>query len=463
MSTTLQPLVIVNAVGLTPALARRMSGMSGFALAPMQGVFPALTLTAQASMLTGAPPSEHGVVGNGWYRREVGEVRFWVQAHRQLERPTLISELRRRARAAGTNATVLNAFWWFAQGMDADWVMTPKPHYGADGSKAFDILTSPPELAASLKARHGDFPFHTFWGPKAGLPASLWIANAAASAIREHKPTLSLVYLPHLDYEPQRRGASGSNYDLLLPELWQCLSAVKAAADAIGARLMIVSEYGIEDASSPVEINRLLRRTGFLSVRDGPFGEMLDVMDSRAFAVCDHQCAHVYVKDPDDAAALGELRGLLSNTTGIEQVLVGDERASLGINHPRAGELVCVATSGSWYAYPYWLDDERAPDFARTVDIHRKPGYDPCELFFDPQRTMPEMRAIAKVLAKKAGLRALVDVIPLDPSLVRGSHGRLADPGSEHGPLIASHDASLVGEGMSMLDLKDHALRAMGL
>ncbi|HZU35493.1 MAG TPA: alkaline phosphatase family protein, partial [Gemmataceae bacterium] len=284
----------------------------------------------------------------------------------------------------------------------------------------------PAGLTERLEARLGRFPFHTFWGPMAGLPCTEWIAAAAAEVLRSERPDLSLVYLPHLDYDPQRFGPAGCDMPRLVGELDAACEPLLDAAQAAGAQVWVVSEYGHVQVSQAVEPNRALRRAGLLTVRAGPFGEILETFESRAFAVCDHQLAHVYLNDPAD---LSPVRDVIAALPGVARVLAGEERAELGLRHPRAGDLVALAQPNAWFAYPFWLDDRQAPDYARTVDIHRKPGYDPCELFFDPKLRWPKVRAMRRLLQKKLGFRTLVDVVPLDPTLVRGSHGLpAADP-----------------------------------
>ncbi len=195
-----------------------------------------------------------------------------------------------------------------------------------------------------------------------------------------------------------------------------------------------MSEYGHCDVERPVLLNRVLREAGMLSVRRGPFGEQLDTFTSRAFAVCDHQVAHVYIPQHHD---ISTIRSLLAEVEGVERILAGRERHDLGLDHPRSGELVVLSEPHSWFAYPYWLDDALAPDFARTIDIHRKPGYDPCELFFDPQLLWPKGRAIRRLIQKKLGFRTLFDVVPLNPRLVRGSHGLAVKLNEDKPVLIA--------------------------
>ena len=219
-----------------------------------------------------------------------------------------------------------------------------------------------------------------------------------------------------------------------------------------GAAVIVLSEYGITPVSRSVSLNRILRREGFLQIREELGRELLDAGASQAFAVADHQVAHIYVNNRD---VLEDVRALVEATNGVAAVLYGEERAAHGLNHPRAGDLVAIADQDAWFTYYYWLDDDRAPDFARTVDIHRKPGYDPCELFLDPALPSARLRAGMRLLQKKLGFRYLLDVIPLDPSLVKGSHGRLPDDPLD-GPLILSnHPELLPGSPLPATDIQD--------
>lgn len=422
------PLVLINAVGLTPRLlpfAPRLSALAAQGwMRPLREVLPAVTCTAQATILTGEPPARHGVVGNGWLFRDTGEVRFWQQSNRLIQAEPLYVTARRRAAEGGQPFCCAKLFWWFNQGAAVDLSVTPKPFYAADGNKAFGVHGTPPGLSARLEKELGPFPFFTFWGPKAGLPCTEWIARCAASVLRTERPELTLVYLPHLDYEPQRRGPSGCDMKKLTLELDAACEPLLDTAKAVGARVWVVSEYGHCDVKRVVEPNRALRRAGLLSARPGPFGEVFDTFESRAFAVCDHQLAHVYVRA---AADIPRVKDVLAALPGVARVLT--DAAEIGLDHERSGELILLAEPKAWFAYPFWLNDRQAPDYARTVDIHRKPGYDPCELFFDPKLWWPLGRMMRRLVQKKLGFRTLFDVIPLDASLVRGSHGLLAvDP-----------------------------------
>jgi predicted AlkP superfamily pyrophosphatase or phosphodiesterase len=458
----LQPLVLINAVGLTRkllAFAPRLNHLatSGW-VRSLNEVVPAVTCTAQASILTGVLPQEHGIVANGWLFRDTGEIRFWQQSSALLQSEPLYETARRRAKELGVQFRAAKLFWWFNQGAAVDISVTPKPYYGADGNKAFGITGSPEGLCERLERGLGRFPFHTFWGPSAGLPCTEWIARCAAEIVRAERPDLSLVYLPHLDYDPQRSGPSGCDMSRLVRELDDACVPLLDSARSIGAKAWVVSEYGHVDVSRPIALNRVLREAGYLSVRPGPFGETLDTFGSRAFAVCDHQLAHVYVPHGDDRAPVHDL---LIGLPGVSRVFCGDDRREIGQDHPRAGELVVLSESDSWFAYPYWLDQGAAPDFARTVDIHRKPGYDPCELIFDPSLWWPKGRAIRRLAQKKLGFRTLFDVIPLDPRLVRGSHGVPAARLEDRPVVIGDGSAPSQAETIPMTDVHHLLLRAL--
>ncbi len=458
----MRPLLLLNTVGLTSRhlpLAPRLHALARAGWSrPLQEVLPAVTCTAQASLLTGGLPREHGIVGNGWLYRDTMEVRFWQQSNRLVQAEPLYVTARRRAAERDQAFRCAKLFWWFNQGAAVDVSVTPKPHYGADGNKAFDILSEPAEWAARLTGTLGPFPFPTFWGPTAGLPCTTWIAQAAAEVLRSEggPPQLTLVYLPHLDYEPQRLGPDRCDWARLLRELDDACAPLLDAARELGARVWVVNEYTHVQVRRPVLLNRILRNDGLLAVRDGPFGEQLDTFGSKAFAVCDHQIAHVYT----DAADVSRVAACLGQASGIGRVLAGEARAELGLDHPRAGNVIALAEPDAWFAYPFWLDDRRAPDYARTVDIHRKPGYDPCDLFFDPRLRWPRLHVLRRLLAKMLGFRTLFDVVPLDPSLVHGSHGlAVADP--QDRPLLIGDGPEPSGGTIAQYAVRDLVLQAL--
>jgi predicted AlkP superfamily pyrophosphatase or phosphodiesterase len=404
---------IINVVGLTPNLMcaapniQRLEKRRNFGSRSWLSPLPAVTSTCQATLLTGLAPRDHGIVANGWYFRDTQEIRFWQQANSLIQ-----------GRPFYDGILTAKMFWWFNQGSSAKYTATPKPHYGCDGSKVFDILDF---TGCDLVERLGPFPFFSFWGPNAGLPSSRWIADASAIVIKEKQPTLTLVYLPHLDYDFQRYHHQDPQR---VAEVDECVAKVIDAAESIDAIPIIISEYGLHPVTQPVHINRFLREQGWLKVRRGPFGEMLMPGESEAFAVSDHQLAHVYVKNPNN---IETIRLKLQQVPGIDRVVNPE---MLELDHPRSGELIALAKPEAWFTYYYWLDNSAAPDFATTVDIHRKPGYDPCELFLTSR-----FKAMRRVAQKKLGFRYKLDVIPLDANLVSGSHGlQPIDPND--GPII---------------------------
>ncbi len=415
--------LVLDVVALTPKLLHSgaMPRLEAYAReqaeAPLQPSLPAVTCTGQADMLCGAPPARHGAVANGWYFRDLAEVWLWRQSARLLEAPTIFD----RWREERPGAVTAQLFWWWNLPSSAALSVTPRPTYYADGRKGPDIHAQPPALRQRLRQRLGDFPLFQFWGPGAGIPSTRWIVDATLDVLRQDRPELTLSYLPHLDYDLQRFGPDSAQAARAAAEVDAEAGRLLDFAAEEGLEVVVVSEYGIEEVRQAAFPNRALRRAGLLEVHPAANGALLDPGNSRAFAVCDHQCAHVYVADP---AELGAVRELLEGLDGVEAVHGREAMAELGLDHPRAGELFLVAAPGWWFAYPYWEGEDQEPDFARTVEIHRKPGYDPNELLLDPAKPFLKPRLALKLLAKKLGLRTLMNPVPLDPGLIRGSHGR---------------------------------------
>ncbi|MBL9202850.1 MAG: alkaline phosphatase family protein [Opitutaceae bacterium] len=408
---------ILNVVGLTPRLLgphmpRLTHAAQAGGLIRVQPVLPAVTCTAQSTYLTGLPPSGHGAVANGWFDRELAEHHFWKQSNRLVRG----EKLWETCRAARPGFTCTKLFWWYNMHSTADWSITPRPMYPADGRKVFDVASHPLSIRDAIKRDLGDFPFPAFWGPMAGLASSQWIARSAEWIEEKHRPDLSLVYLPHLDYNLQRLGPDD-------PRIAEDCRAIDGVVGGLmdfygkrGVRTVVLSEYGITAVRRAIALNRLFRAQGWLTIKDELGRELLDCGASRVFAIADHQIAHVYVNDP---ALLGPARALLEKTDGVARVLGAEEKRAAGLDHARSGDLVVFSAEDAWFSYYYWDDDAKAPDFARCVDIHRKYGYDPVELFLGASK----LTVAAKLLRKKLGFRGLMDVIPLDASLVKGSHG----------------------------------------
>ncbi len=419
-------LAVLNIVGLSKSLlGENAPGITAFAekhgLQTYAPAFPALTTTAQSSIITGTPPEQHGIVANGWYDRESAEVRFWKQSNHIVHGEKIWDTLRKTV----PDFTCAKLFWWYNMHSTADFTITPRPLYPADGSKHFDVHTQPMEMRDELKADLGPFPFPAFWGPAAGIASSEWIAASAKWVEEKHSPTLSLVYLPHLDYCLQKDGPAAPNIPAEVQAIDKAVTELINYYESRNIRVMLLSEYGISPVDKPIHLNRLFRKKNWLSIKNELGRETLDYGGCKVFAVADHQVAHVYV---NDESILPEVRKLLEGTDGIDEIR--------GKNHERAGDLVAIAKPNAWFTYYYWNDDAKAPDFARTIDIHRKPGYDPCELFIDPSIAFPKLKIAKFLLKKKLRIRGLLDVIPLDASLVKGSHGRDKVEDSEKPVLI---------------------------
>jgi predicted AlkP superfamily pyrophosphatase or phosphodiesterase len=448
-------LVVLDVVGLTPDLLAHMPTLRAACpyTARLDPVLPAVTCTVQATLLTGAQPREHGIVANGWYFRDLGEVLLWRQ-HNALVGGEKLWHAARRARPG---YTVANICWWYAMGADVDWTITPRPIYRADGRKDPDCYTYPPDLHDELPP----FPLFAYWGPGAGITSSAWIASAAVHVMATRDPDLTLVYLPHLDYDLQRYGPSSPRAREAAAELDGVLRGLLDAAAARDATVVALSEYAITEVNRPVHVNRALRAAGLLHVYTQDGMEYLDPWTSRAFAVADHQVAHVYVRDPADVAAVAKL---CADLPGVAQVLDDAGKAGHGLDHPRSGELVLVAEPDSWFTYYYWLDATRAPDFATHVEIHRKPGYDPAELLFDPAGPLAARARAAMALVRKTlGFRYRMNVVGLDAGAqrIRGSHGRLPASARESPVLLCS--SPLPTDRTSATEVKALLLRLAGL
>ena len=435
---------VINVVGLSESLlGQHTPGINAFrqrgVLGRITPAFPAVTCTAQSNYLTGQPPANHGIVGNGWYNRELAEVHFWKQSNHLVVGKKLWQTLRE----TDSTFTCAQLFWWFNMYSTVDWSITPRPMYPADGRKLFDIYAWPYSIRTEIKRDLGEFPFPGFWGPAAGVDSSrfsadavsLWIAESAKWIEHKFAPTLNLIYLPHLDYNLQR---FGPEHPVIASDLQRIDAIVSDLLNFFAkqsVQVVLLSEYGISGVDTPVHLNRLFRERGWLTVKEELGCELLDPGASRVFAVADHQVAHVYLNDP---ALETTVRSLLESRPGIAEVWAAKEKQAHGFEHQRAGDLIAVACDRAWFTYYYWLDDNYAPDFARTVDIHRKPGYDPVELFLDPKIPLAKARIVWRLLQKRFGFRMLMDVVPLDASLVKGSHGNTPGNPAEWPLLISS-------------------------
>ncbi|MEN9359871.1 MAG: hypothetical protein RL095_1406 [Verrucomicrobiota bacterium] len=430
-------LLVINAVGLTRnLLGPHTPELNALAkhVRDLVPPLPAVTTTAQTTLLTGKAPQEHGAVANGWYFRDTAKVMLWQQSNSLVQGDKLWDRIKRLKPGFRT----AKMFWWYNMYSTAEFSVTPRPLYRSDGRKMPGSYAFPASLNDELEAKLGKFPLFKFWGPLTDITSTRWIADATIHVMDKHQPELVLTYLPHLDYNLQRLGpkqtfngpkAPGIEFDVM--ELDAEIGKLRACAARHGYEVMVLSEYGIQEVSRPVHINRYLREKGLLKVRIECGEDWFDAGASDAFAVADHQLAHVYVKDPSRVAALAEE---LAKLPGVARAVHGDDRARLGLKHERSGEIILLSDRDAWFTYYFWLDDAKAPDYARTVDIHQKPGYDPVELFMVPGG---KAKAGWTLLKRKLGFRALLDVIPLDATLVKGSHGvPTVDPAD--GPCLLS-------------------------
>jgi len=434
----MQKTVVIDIVGLstsmigehTPFLQKYIAKNN---LTHIKPAFPAVTTTAQSCYVTGKTPAEHGIVGNGWYDHEASEIKFWKQSNKLVHGEKIWDAAKRK----NPDFTSSKMFWWYNMYSSADFSVTPRPQYHSDGVKMPDCYSYPADLRDKLQKKFGTFPLFKFWGPGANIECSKWIANASMEVDRENDPTLTLIYLPHLDYCLQKFGTDFSKIAKELREIDALVEELVTYYEQQNANIILLSEYGINNVSQPIHINRILRENGLLAIRVEAGHELLDAGASKAFAVADHQIAHIYVNDPNEKASV---KGILEKIEGIKLVMDENEKQEHNINHQRAGDFVLMAKADSWFTYYYWDDDKLAPDFARSVDIHNKPGYDPVEMFMNPANPFIKLRAAYKLARKLLGFRYRMDVIPLDASLIKGSHGTL-DIGKEYYPVLITNQA----------------------
>lgn len=439
-----RPVILLSIPGLRPADVRKMPVLSELAAAGRQAAlvpsFPCVTWPVQANMLTGRLPCEHGIVANGLFRREERRAVMWTLGNETIERPQIWDTLHRH------DPALRSAVWFpmLGEGCGADVVCMPAPVHNPDGSESLWCYSRPDDLYGTLKTQLGDFPLQHFWGPLANVKSSAWIADSAAIAAESHRPDFFYVYLPQLDYAAQKAGPDSVEADRAVAELdgllGRLFDRMQAAYGPADLSWLVAGEYAITPVDHVAYPNRLLRDAGLLAVREEAGAEQIDFHRSRAWTLVDHQLGHTFVRGAD-SGVVRDVVDLFADATGIADVLVGDDRAKHALDHRRSGEAVLVSTSDSWQAYYWWFDDDRAPDFARTVDIHRKPGYDPVELHFDPSTRG----------------------IPLDATLVKGSHGAPALNESQQTVLIASDGDALVEPTYHDVDVARLVLERFGM
>lgn len=389
-------------------------------------------------MLTGKTPAEHGVVANGFYWRDEQKVEMWTAWNEKIQAPQIWDLLHQH------DSSLTSAVWFpmLSKGCGADYICMPAPIHNPDGSESLWCYTKPTELYGDLRDEFGHFPLQHFWGPIANIKSSAWIAASAVLTAQRYRPNFFYLYLPHLDYAAQKTGPDSEQAASALGELDAVIGKlVDDFGAAYGEEILwlTASEYVITPVDHVTYPNRRLREAGLLKVREEDDGEHLDIENSAAWSLVDHQFSHVFVKDAT-ADSISRVVDLFQGVSGIAEVLSGSDRDKYNMSHERSGEVILVSTPNSWQAYYWWLDDAKAPAFAHTVDIHRKPGYDPVELHFD--------------MATKS--------TPLDATLVQGSHGAPPTTEDQQGVLLASESGHFV-ESVSNTDVCGIVLRALGV
>ena len=407
---------------------------------PLDPGFPAVTCPVQSTLTTGTPPAAHGIVANGVYDRGTHHLEMWISPDGVHRSPRLWDRLK------SARPELRTAAWFLLQSKHAtaDLVCLPAPKHNPDGTETMWCHTNPEPLYAALRDKLGDFPLHKFWGPIAGIESSQWISRSFLEASRTSPPHFAAVYLPHLDYASQRTGPDSPSAHAacgeLDAEIAQLIDGFGAVVGRDRLTVLVVGEYRIRPVSHTLFPNRVLREAGLLSVTETADGELIDMPGSRAWALADHQVSHVYLADAGDDSLVEQVASLFRGRAGVARVLVGADLVAAGLvdssppgKENRCGDIVIESTPDSWQSYFYWLDDAKAPRFARTIDIHRKPGYDPLELHID--RT--KLPAVA---------------IPLDVSLVKGSHGAI-DPANPHETIFIASRPGLVHDPLAMHEI----------
>jgi predicted AlkP superfamily pyrophosphatase or phosphodiesterase len=386
--------------------------------AKMTPVFPALTCPVQNSILSGKYPSQHGIIANGLYDRTKYEVSFWEQSSNlvQTDRIWDIAKKTNKLSRSSSSSSLSSLktavlFWQNTMYAKADVIVTPRPLHFDDGMQMWCYSKPIGFYDNQLKQKIGDFNLSSYWGPFASSKSSEWICNAAKYTLENERPNLMFIYIPHVDYSAQRFGKGSKQVQEDLKNADYIVGDIIDKTALLGIKdetqFIILSEYGFNDVDAAIPLNLRLREDNLLITRTINDKEYIDYEYSKAFAMVDHQIAHIYVNE----GFVDETKKVLEDTQGVDRILSSQEKRNLNIDHERSGELIAISDRDKWFSYYWWHSSDKAPSFARTVDIHRKPGYDPVELFIDPQTKS----------------------IPFDTSLVKGSHGRPADPSTEEG------------------------------
>lgn len=374
-----QKILVVQVAALSWDIMKSNDAVAlhGLNFSPIDSVFPAVTCTAQASFRTATAPAQHGMTANGLFNKQLKKVLFWEQSASQIAGSRIWDNFRKNGNTVGM------MFWQQILGESVDLIISPAPIHKHHGGMIQNCYSKPADVYSFLEDKmKRSFNLLGYWGPLASPKSSQWIADATCVLLndREKSPDLLFTYLPALDYDLQRFGPDDSRcqraWELVSQQLKQLINATRQN----DYEILVFGDYAITPCDhGAVYPNKALLNAGLLAVRDVRKMQYLDLYDSRAFAVADHEIAHIHVADHVDIPAA---RQALIDLPGVEKVMDKVEQEHAGVANQSSGELLAVVKDGYWMSYRWWDKPEQAPDYASHVDIHNKPGFDPCELFF---------------------------------------------------------------------------------
>jgi predicted AlkP superfamily pyrophosphatase or phosphodiesterase len=387
--------------------------------------FPAVTCSVQASIFSGTYPSEHGIISNGYYDDLFKKISFWEQPTNLVKKPRIWDLLKKNEPNFFTALLFLQNSLY----ANSNVVLTPKPLH-LENKMVMWCYSKPENFYEKITESLGTFDLKSYWGPFSSLKSSDWIINSAKITIQKHSPDLLVTYLPHLDYTSQKFGPNSDEFKKSVDELDALIGDFLLFLNQEYPNtyeIMILSEYNFNEVNNSVSPNLLLRQHGLLSTRRIEEKDYIDYEFSKAFALVDHQIAHLYIKP----GYLDQVKSIFNNES-VGSILDNNLQKEFKINHPRSGDLILCSNTDSWFNYYWWDDIKHAPDFTFNVDIHRKPGYDPLELFIDFQSK----------------------TISHDTSLIKGSHGLISkDP--MNSPLIGTSFESNIHDKIPVVEIKN--------
>lgn len=427
----MKKLIVLDIVGLSKKQFEKIkpknisSILQNGSYSSFEPSFPAVTCSVQASIFSGTYPSEHGIIANGYYDEVFKKISFWEQPADLVKSSRIWDILKKKY----PNFTTSLLFLQNSLYANSDVIISPKPIH-LDQKMIMWCYSKPENFYEKIAESIGKFDLKSYWGPFSSLQSSDWIIKSAKATIQDHSPDLVLIYLPHLDYASQKFGPDSTEFkksvnelDGIIGDFFQFLNQEFPNTYEI----MILSEYNFNSVNNSISPNLLLRQNGLLSTRRIEDKDYIDYEFSKAFAMVDHQIAHIYIKPGYE----DEVSKIFKNNN-IGTILNKNSQKTLNINHPKSGSLILCSNDDSWFNYYWWDDKKYAPDFTFNVDIHRKPGYDPLELFVD--------------LKSKT--------ISHDTSLIKGSHGLISND-SMNLPLIGTSFEAKMNEKIPVIEIKN--------